>query len=53
MSKTIAGIVTVLLAQFMTVEEVNTILTAIGIVLSYYGRYSIGDITWYGTRKEV
>ena len=51
MSKTIAGVITVLLAQFMTVEEINTIMNAVGIVLAYYGRYSLGDITWYGARK--
>ena len=51
MSKTITGVLAILLAQFMSVEEINTIMTAIGIVLAYYGRYSLGDITWYGTRK--
>ena len=51
MSKTITGVLAILLAQFMSVEEINTIMTAVGIVLAYYGRYSLGDITWYGTRK--
>lgn len=31
---------------------VTTIVTIIGALVAFYGRYKKGDITWYGARKE-
>lgn len=53
MSKTILGLITVVLAQFVPVEELNTVLEAIGVLIAWYGRYAIGDISLLGTRKDV
>ena len=53
MSKTIIGLITILLAQFVPVEELNLVLEAIGVLIAWYGRYSIGDISLLGTRKDV
>ena len=53
MSKTIAGLITVILSQFVPAEEVETVMLAIGIILSWYARYSTGDINIFGKRKEV
>jgi len=51
MSKTILGLITVVLAQFVPVEELNTVLEAVGILLAWYGRYAVGDISIFGARK--
>jgi|DEB0MinimDraft_12_1074336.scaffolds.fasta_scaffold112692_1 hypothetical protein len=51
MSKTIIGLITVLLAQFVPAEEIETVMVAVGILLSWYARYSTGDITLFGARK--
>lgn len=51
MSKTIIGLVTVVLAQFVPVEELYTVLEAVGILLAWYGRYQLGDISLLGVRK--
>lgn len=51
MSVTIAGLIIAVLSQFIPVEEAQTIATAIGLLMSYWGRYRMGDLTWYGTRK--
>ena len=53
MSKTIAGLVTILLSQFVPAEEVETVMLAVGIILSWYARFSRGDISIFGKRKEV
>lgn len=26
-------------------------VTALGAILAWYGRYRLGDVTWYGARK--
>ena len=51
MSKTIIGIVTLLLAQFVPTEEVSIVMEAVGIIITWYGRFALGDITWWGKRK--
>jgi len=51
MSKTILGLITIVLAQFVPVEELNTVLEAVGILLAWYGRYQLGDISPLGLRK--
>lgn len=51
MSKTIIGLITVVLAQFVPVEELNTVLEALGILIIWYGRYAVGDISIFGTKK--
>jgi len=55
MSVTITGIIITIFSQFLPAEEVgilvNAVVTIIGILLAWWGRYRIGDITWYGARK--
>lgn len=58
MSLTITGLIGTILALILTPEETSAILSLLdqvllvaGILLTYYGRYRVGDITWYGTRK--
>lgn len=58
MSLTITGVISMLLSLILTPEETNIMMSFIeqallvaGIILAYWGRYRIGDITWYGTRK--
>lgn len=58
MSLTLTGVISMLLSLILTPEETNVIMSfieqgllVVGIVLAYYGRYRLGDITWYGTRK--
>lgn len=58
MSLTITGVVTLILGLVLTPEETDTFLkfidlgvTCFGILATYWGRYRIGDITWYGARK--
>ena len=52
MSLTISGLIIVILSQFIPAEEAQTIATAIGLLFSYWGRIRVGDLTWYGARKE-
>lgn len=58
MSLTITGIISMVLSLILTPEETDIVLSFIeqallvaGIVLAYWGRYRLGDITWYGARK--
>lgn len=51
MSVTIIGLLIAVLSQFIPAEEAQTIATAIGLLISYWGRLRVGDITWLGTRK--
>lgn len=51
MSVTITGLALAILSQFIPMEEAQTIASALGIIIAWYGRYRIGDITWFGTRK--
>lgn len=51
MSSTIIGLIVIIAAQFVPVEEVNQVLEAIGIIISWIGRFRLGDITPLGFRK--
>ena len=58
MSLTITGVISMLLSFILTPEETNVVMSfieqgllVVGIILAYWGRYRMGDITWYGTRK--
>lgn len=51
MSKTIIGLLTLIFSQFVPVEELQVVLEAIGIILAWYGRYKVGDISLMGLRK--
>lgn len=51
MSLTIIGILTLILSQFVPVEEVEVVMEAVGVLLTWYGRYRLADINWFGKRK--
>ncbi len=51
MSLTISGLIVVILSQFFPAEEVQTVLTAVGIIISWYGRYRAGGVNLFGLRK--
>lgn len=51
MSKTIIGLVVAILAQFIPAEELQIVAEAVGILFAWYGRYQLGDISLFGTRK--
>lgn len=53
MSKTIIGLLTIILSQFVPMEELQTVLEAVGILLAWYGRYAHGDISLMGIKKDV
>lgn len=50
MSKTIAGLIIAILSQFVPAEEVQTVVLAIGITLTWWTRFSRGDINVFGKR---
>ena len=53
MSKTISGLILIALSQFFAPEEVETVLTAIGIMISWYGRVvASGDISIFGLKQK-
>ena len=51
MSSTIIGLLTLIGSQFVPVEELQKVLEAIGIIIAWYGRYRLGDISLMGLRK--
>ena len=52
MSKTIIGLITIIAAQFIPVEEIETVIEAIGIIVAWYGRIAAsGQVTWLGLKK--
>jgi len=51
MSLTIAGLIVTLASQFIPADEVQTVMEAAGILVAWWGRYRIGDIFLFGTRK--
>ncbi len=53
MSVTIIGLLVAIVSQFFPVEEVQTVAEAIGIIIAWFGRYRLGDLTLLGFRKEV
>ncbi len=54
-SLTIRAIMVAILAQFLPVEELNQFIdagvTIAALLTAWYGRYRVGDITWWGGRK--
>lgn len=55
---TISGVIATLLSLLFTPDEANEfvklfdqLVLVYGIVATYWGRYRIGDITWFGARK--
>lgn len=55
MSLTIGSVVTMILSQFLPLEEVSPFVDAVILVVTtvliWYGRWRVGDITWWGGRK--
>ena len=55
MSLTFTGIITMILSQWLPLEEVSPFIDAVALIvttgIAWYGRYRLGDITWYGARK--
>jgi hypothetical protein len=51
MSLTITGLIIAVLSQFIPAEEAQTIVEALGIIVAFYGRVRLGDLTWFGLRK--
>jgi hypothetical protein len=55
MSLTITGIITMLLSQWMPLEEVGPFVDSAALIITtiviWYGRYRQGDITWWGAKK--
>ena len=51
MSLTIIGLITLILSQFVPMEEVQTVMEALGILMSWWGRIRLGDINPLGLRK--
>jgi hypothetical protein len=51
MSKTIASLITLILSQFVPVEELQVVIEAIAILVIWYSRVSAGDISITGLRK--
>lgn len=52
MSKTILGLLTIILSQFIPIEELQVVLEALGIILAWYGRLTAsGDISIFGFKK--
>ena len=49
-SLTISGLVVLVLSQFVPAEEAETVLEAVGILVAWYGRFRVGDISWYGKK---
>jgi hypothetical protein len=51
MSKTIASLITLILSQFVPVEELQVVIEAVAILVIWYSRYQAGDISLMGLRK--
>jgi len=51
MSKTIISLITLVLSQFVPVEELQVVLEALAILVIWYSRVSAGDINLFGLRK--
>jgi len=51
MSVTISGLILLIGAQFVPAEELQKVLEAVGIIISWVGRYRLGDISLMGLRK--
>ena len=51
MSLTISGLIIIILSQFVPTEEVETVMEAVGIIVSWYGRIRLADVDLFGFRK--
>lgn len=51
MSLTITGLIVAICSQFVPAEEVQVVMEAVGIIIAWYGRYRLGDLTLFGSRK--
>lgn len=51
MSVTISGLIILIASQFVPTEEVDTVLSAVGILISWYGRIRMADVNFFGIRK--
>ena len=50
-SLTITGLLTLILSQFTPIEELEVVLEAVGIIMTWYGRYRAGGINVFGLKK--
>jgi hypothetical protein len=50
MSLTITGLVVLIASQFVPAEEVQLVLEAVGVIVAWYGRWRLGDISVVGLR---
>ena len=50
-SLAISGLIVIILGEFFPIEEVQLLIQAVGILMSWIGRIRIGDVTLLGTRK--
>jgi len=50
-SLTITGLLTLILSQIVPVEELEVVLEAAGILMTWYGRYRAGGINVFGVKK--
>lgn len=55
MSLTITGLITLVLSQFLPLEEVSPFVDSAALIITtlviWYGRYRQGDINWFGGKK--
>lgn len=51
MSKTIISLITLVASQFVPMEELQVVLEALSILVIWYSRVSVGDISIFGTKK--
>ena len=52
MSKTIIGLIIIVMGQFVPAEELSVVMEAIGIVLAWYGRIvAVDNVNWLGLKK--
>ena len=49
-SLTIVGLITLIASQFVPVEELETVMQAVGIIIAWYGRWRQGDISIVGVK---
>lgn len=50
-SVTITGLIILILSEFVPVEELEAVMKAAGILVTWYGRYRIGDMLPWGVKK--
>jgi len=50
-SLTITGLLTLILSQLVPLGELEVVLEALGIIMTWYGRYRAGGINIFGVKK--